>query len=279
MRNLLQLNINKSNDIIFYINLVLFTIGFFLNIFAYLSFYPIFIFFIYFIIGRILMKLFSIGGFYEIKMYNRVSLIGLIMSGLSAIYVAYFNDFFQIYSDAGNFYDLSSNNNFSLITLNEIQDYFENALPLFIWNSIYNFFSFIGFPREQYVGILFNVIIVAFSGVLSIKISKIIYLNNHNKLNRLITLFSFCGLFWLFASIHLRDSLVLFSVTLLTWFWVVFLKNKLSLISLILIILINAVSFFIFRFLRSEFTFVPIAFFIAAFISKQLTQKKNYNSS
>ena len=258
-----------------YANYFLFIIGSLVNLIAYFSLNPFFTFLIYIILGRLLLLLFTITGFYELKIYYRVALVGWLMSGISAIYVTFFKDNYQIFSDAGSFFYLSINNDVSTVSIIEIQDYFENALPIYIWNTVYNFFSYLGFPKERYIGILFNTISVAISGVFTVKIARIIFCNDIKKLRLLMHLFSFCGLFWLFSSIHLRDSLVLLFVTIITYFWIFFLCNKTTLKSIFLIIVINLFAFIFFRFLRVEFTFVPIAFLLAAMFSKYFTQIKN----
>lgn len=257
------------------INLVLFILGFLVNSIAYFSLNPLFAFIIYLMLGRIAVSIFFLKGLYELKIYYRIAIIGWLMSGIAAIYLVYFKDNYQLYSDAGDFFNLTINKEISTISLNEIQGFFENALPIYLWNSIYNLFNSIGFPKERYIGILFNTIAVSLSGVFTVKIARILYCNDNIKIKRLIHLFSLCGLFWLFESLHLRDSLVLLTVTILTYFWVYFLNNKTTSKSVVLIIVTNLTSFVLFRFLRAEFTFVPIAFFLSAMFAKFFIQTRN----
>lgn len=255
-------------------NLVLFILGFIVNFIAYFSLYPLFAFIIYLMLGRFAVSIFFLKGFYELIIYYRIAIIGWLMSGIAAIYLVYFKDNYQLYSDAGDFFNLTTNKVVSTISINEIQGFFENALPIYLWNSIYNLFDSIGFPKERYIGILFNTIAVSLSGVFTVKIARIIFCNDYYKIKRLVHLFSLCGLFWLFESLHLRDSLVLLIVTILTFFWIFFLNNKTTSKSIILIIVTNLTSFLLFRFLRAEFTFVPIAFFLSAICAKFFIQTR-----
>ncbi len=271
------MNSNKISQNEFLINSILFILGLIVNFSAYFSFLPLVAFLIYLLIGRVLLLLFLLNGYYEVKSYYRISLIGWFMSGIAALYLIYFKDNYQLYSDAGDFYNLTINKDLSSISINEIQGFFENALPIYIWHSIYNVFNYLGFPKERYVGIFFNTFVVSFSSVFSVKIARIVFLNDNKRINRLIQLFSFCGIFWLFESIHLRDGLVLLSVTILTYFWVYFLDSKISFKNIIFIIIVNLIFFVIFRFLRAEFTFVPIAFFLSALIAKYFTQTHSRN--
>ncbi len=272
MRKLKLVGLSKIRQIELLTNFILFFFGFVVNFISYFSLNPFFSFFIFLILGRLLISIFFLNGLYEIKMYYRIAYMGWLMSGIAAIYVVYFKDNYQLYSDAGDFFNLTINKEVSTVSLIEIQGFFENALPIYIWNSIYNGFNFLGFPKERYIGVFFNTIAVSLSGVFTIKIARLIFFNDIVKLQRLIYLFSFCGLFWLFSSIHLRDSLVLLIVTILTFFWVLFLKSKITTRNVLLILVANLSSYIIFRFLRAEFTFVPIAFFLSAMFAKYLSQ-------
>jgi hypothetical protein len=70
-------------------------------------------------------------------------------------------------------------------------------------------------------------------------------------------LFVFCGMFWLFAAIHIRDAMVLLAVSLLTLYWVRLLAFRTGM-DFVRLGLATAVGFLSFGLLREELVFVPL---------------------
>jgi hypothetical protein len=205
----------------------------------------------------------SLGGTYERLMFLKVFSIGVMVSAIAAIYANQFQDPLQISKDAANFFNLAT---FSAegLSLFEVERLSEGSLAIVIWRAIYDFFAIIGFEKMRYVGIFANLIAVCLSGVLGIKIVRRIFGNDEARFHRLTILFSFCGMFWLFAGIHNRDCWVLLAVTFLTYVWVRFITKPGFGLELLQLLFWNLLSVYYFQFLRSEFAFVPFAMTLAA---------------
>ena len=186
------------------------------------------------------------------------------MAGIAAVYANQFADQSQLASDAGGFFEISSLSPLRYLPLIQLQALHEGSLAIKIYSSAYDFFSVLGFPRERYVGILINVCSVALTGVLTLKMSRLLYGCDVIRFRRLILIFSFCGLFWLFSGIHLRDSIVLLSSTALSYVWLYFLQKPDLSYRFIAVTASSLLAGFTFGFLRGEFILVPIGTVMAA---------------
>lgn len=204
-------------------------------------------------------------------MFSRVYSVGFLMAGVAAVYANQLNDAGQLFSDAGGFFDMAAHQAADL-TLLQIQIIYEGALGIVLWRAVYDFFAVLGFEKIRYIGITVNIAVVALSGVIGIKIIKIIFGNDEYRFRRLTLLVSSCGLFWLFASIHIRDSIVLLSITALSYTWLIFLARPDLGYRLLQVILWSLLAGAFFGFLRGEFIFVPVAMATAAVASMILGQ-------
>lgn len=244
----------------------LFFFGSVSNALAYSSIEPIFAAMIFLGVGLVLLKFKGIGGDFERAMFVTVFSVCWFMAGIAGIYASYLHDPSQLYADSGNFFWISRSNIFAAMGLEELKVRTEGSLAVVIWRTVYNGFAFFGFEKGRYVGVLVNIFLVASTGVLSVKMAYKMYGNDAPRLNRLILYFSFCGIFWLFAVIHIRDAFVLFFVTLLVYFWTVYFEDS-NFLNLIILIIISLFSFLSFSFLRTEFVFVPFAMLLAGLVS------------
>ena len=243
-------------------SLVLMVTGCLLNIFAYQSFKPFVAFVIFFMLSAFFLRLPLVGGRFERVGFRLVFAVGWFMAGIAAVYANYLNDPFQNSSDADLFFLLAISNEELRIVSPEANQNSEGAGAVVIWRAVYDIFAAIGFEKERYLGVLANVTFVAFSCVLAVKIARLVFGNDISRLNRLIFLFSMCGLFWLFAAIHLRDGLVLLAVTALCYVWTLYL-TKPGMQSSVFTVLATILAFASFSFLRTEFLFVPLAMLVA----------------
>lgn len=258
------------------VNLALFSIGAFFLIFAYLSFLPLLAASLFFGATYLLLFVPKLGGSYERKIFTRVFAMGIVASGVAAIYANYFLDAGQLYSDPASFFDMASRH-YRDLSLIELQVMHEGSLAILIWGWAYDAFAAFGFPRERYVGILVNVTVVGLSGVVALKITRMVYGYDPERFRRLIILFSSCGLFWLFAGIHLRGSVVLLSVTVLAYSWLYFLDKPTFGWRLAQLVIFSLLSSLSFGFLRSEFIFVPIAMALAGITALIFGRKHRKN--
>ena len=147
-----------------------------------------------------------LGGPAERRTFCRVFAVCLVVSGVAAIYGNQLQDEYQLYGDAGAFYDLATSS--SSITLQQLQVQSEGSLAIYLWRSVYDFFSLLGFEKARYIGILMNVTMVSLTGVVGVKIIHSIFGRDDVRIRRFALLISCSGIFWLFAGIHLRDSVV-----------------------------------------------------------------------
>jgi hypothetical protein len=240
------------------IDLGLLLLGGLISLIAYLSLAPLLLAFIFYSMGIAVLLWPGMGGTHERRIFSRVFAVGFLMSGVAAVYANYWNDPSQLASDADSFFRLASGQAAG-IALDDLRVMFEGALAILLWGEVYDLFASLGFPRERYVGILFNITMVAATGAVAIKIARQVYGEDPYRVRRLTILFSACGLFWMFASIHIRDAVVLLGVTALVYVWLRFLTKPGFGARLLLLIATSLVASFALGFLRAEFVFVPIA--------------------
>ena len=184
---------------------------------AQFSILPLIVMLIYYFFGWLLIVLTQIGKIWERKIYTYLSSVGFVVAGLSGIYRTYFGD---LQGDASGFFNLITHV-FQNMPLSEMSIYSEGALWIKIMQKLFDFMSIIKFPKEQYVGILFNSLIVSLTGVVAMKMARLLYGDDVYRFKRLIILFSFCGMMWLFSGILIRDCLALFAASILLYFWLV----------------------------------------------------------
>tara|TARA_R110000824_G_scaffold288508_3_gene476792 strand:- start:126628 stop:128085 length:1458 start_codon:yes stop_codon:yes gene_type:complete len=241
-----------------YVNLALFFAGLILNSLAYVSVLPVAAASFFFAIGWVLLLVIGWGGEWEKMIYLRVFLVGWVAIGIAGVYVEILLDQLQLYSDAGGFFDLVRGAT-SGQSIEEIRDFTEGALAVLFWREVYDFFATLGFPKERYIGVLVNVEAVSLSAVFALRMAQSIYGQDEQRFRRLILMFTWCGLYWLFAGIHLRDGLVLLVVVASMWIWLWYLKNPNLGIRLWALVGCSLMAGSTLTFLRTEFYFVPLA--------------------
>lgn len=246
-----------------YIDLCFSCLGALLIIFAYASFSPIILAFFVFSTGWSLLFTFDAGGFYERRIFSKMFAIGLLALGVSSIYILYLGEY---QPDAVYFFDMSASLD-SSVSLFELNAKTNSAAAIFIWGYLYHFAALLGFPREQYVGVILNILIVAYSSVIALKIARLIYGFDPCRFKRLIIFYSSCGLFWIFAGMHLRDASLLLIITLLFYFWVRFLVKPGMNIELFKVVFMTLGCGLLIGLFRFQFLYVPVAVAIAGLAS------------
>lgn len=249
------------------LNLLLCGFGAALHLAAYLSLLPMVVAGVFYGVAYLVLSLTRLGGRSELAIFNRTFAVGWVVAGVAAIYANHFHDAGQLYSDAGSFYEMAASQQAGDLSLIELQLMHEGALAIVLWAAVYDFFATLGFPRERYVGIIVNVTAVAVTAVVTLKMARLVYGDDPYRFRRLTLLFSACGLFWLFAGIHIRDSIVLLAVTLLAYAWLKFLSKPNFGMSLLKITGASLLAGSSLVFLRGDFVFVPIAMAVAAIAS------------
>lgn len=245
------------------INVLLFLLGALLNLFSYGSIEPIAAAAAFYLVTLTLLSIPMLGGKPERHMFSRVFCVGFLMAGVAAVYAIHFQDPSQLRGDAAGFHYMATVGSKGL-TLEEIQPIFEGALVIVVWRSVYDFFHGLGFKKGPYIGMSINITAVALSGVCGIKMVRQIFGEDSYRFRRITQLVASCGLFWLFAAVHLRDSVVLLAMTLLALAWLQFLAKPDFGWRLLVVIFWNLLAYAFFDFLRGEFLFVPVAMALAA---------------
>lgn len=251
--------------------------GSLINIYAYGSLPSLLLAPVFLIIGQLTLWITRTNGFFERRILLRTFSIGWMMAGIAAIYCNIFLDPQQLYLDAGVFFSVTTSRETEQLNFLQIQAVYENALPIVIWRELYNIVAALGFEKERYIGILFNVLIMAFTGVIAIRISQLIYGKDTQRSRLMILLFSSCGLFWMYSAIHIRDSIVLISVTTLIAIWIKFLIRPSFGLNFFSALIATLGGTLIFGFLRKEFIFVPGAL-VCAGVSALLLSKDSQSN-
>jgi len=241
---------------------LVFSLGILINAFSYHSFAPVAVAAILYTATYALLVLTPLDGGAERFMFSRAFSVGYLMAGVAAVYGNQLGGI-DLFSDADVFFEIASSETAGL-ALSDIQLLHENALVIAMWRDMYDFFGALGFEKSRYIGISINVTAVALSGVIGIKMARQIFGNDEYRFRRLTLLVSACGLFWLFAGIHLRDSIVLLAVTGLSYAWLRFLVIPGLGWRLLRITLWSSLAVAYFGFLRLEFVFVPVGMVVAA---------------
>jgi len=255
------------------INMALFLTGSLLISVSYGSLVPLFFTLVAFATGKFLLLTTPLGGIAEQRMFDRLLFVGFVAAGVAAIYANQLQDPSQLFSDTAGFYDMATFGAQAL-SLEEIESKHEGALGIIIWRQIYDIFEAMGFEKERYIGITFNSLVVALSGVFGIKIIRVLFGNDQFHFRRFGTFASLNGLVWLFASIHIRDGMIMLAVAILIYLWVCYLSRPDSIWRLVLLVFGLLVSVPVMKYLRGEFAFVPLSMMLAAFAALVIG---NYN--
>jgi hypothetical protein len=153
----------------------------------------------------------------------------------------------------------------------------QNAGVIIVWRLAYDFFSFLNLGDGKYIGVTMNTAFVALSVAMGLRMVKAIFGADPIRIRRYVLLCATCGMFWLFASLHVRDSMALFCVTFLAMFWVYYLQDS-NMRTLIALAFATVVGFVLFGFVRVEFLFVPLAMIMAGAAAKLIGMRGEGNA-
>lgn len=252
------------------ISYIVFLAGGLLNDWAFWSLEPMILAALPYVMGLVVLSHPSVGGQVERQAFSLTFAVGWLMAGVAAVYSNRFGDPFQAVSDPAVFYALSSGN-LEGVVLPPLLGTLEGLGAIHVWRQVYELVRWIGLEDERYVGILVNVSAVAATSVLAVKIARVIFGPDAARLRRLKLMLVMCGMFWLFAGLHLRDGFILFLVTALIYWLVLYLKKP-RFWSLALVSLGVGVASLLFALFRIEFAFVPVALLAAAVAGQTLSR-------
>lgn len=237
--------------------------GFFLNVLAYGTIEPFVASALLFFLGSLFIVPLNGSRSQEYSTFGLVFLVCFAVAGIAAIYANFFFDQVQLHGDAGRFFDYATGKG-SGLTLAELREVHEGSLAIAFWSEIYDLFSFLGFQKERYIGVAVNITSVSMAAAIGVRIVRCVYGDDVQKIRLFKLLAACCGLFWMFAAIHLRDAVVLLLVTFLVFLWVKALSAPRFGLNLVPLAVANVAGATILGFLRTEFSFVPFAMALCA---------------
>lgn len=161
--------------------------------------------------------------FYEIRVFYLTFIVCVFGAGLAQYYTV--ENFGSPIAtlDSLKFAQLIKNNKIN--TIKELERYVNAPLAVLFWKYLYKIFYAIGIAGKSWLGVLCNTLIVSVSGIITIRIARIIYPENNKVYLLTGTLYAFCGFSVLFGSLLLRDSFALFFNTIIFLFLVRLLKR------------------------------------------------------
>ena len=236
---------------------------------------PFYLMVCYLMVGNLLIVFFDRLESDEIRIFNFSFSTSILFYFFSLIFLIYFGDEGQLDSDALNFFNLSSKfEEFNLIALRILT---EGSLAVVIWRKVYDLLNLIGYAKEFYVGIFFNIFLNSISSVLILKISKMVNDMNVKKINNLIFFFSFSGLLILFSTLHVRDVFIFFFFNLMVYLFLYF-RINFKVFFIPFSIILSLIFGIIFFYLRTEYLALPILVFISFLFEKIILNFKNYQN-
>ena len=264
-------------------------VGFILNFLAYGNLYSTLVFFVFFYFSRFIINLFV-----KSQDYNDTNITSWLFSLVylfSAVSEILFNHIGSsaMPPDALRFYQYASDpnwdiNNFgteyisgfetdSLIGLKE------DFMAILFWNKLYKLVSYFGIPEGRYIGTSINTVFLAWTSSIGLSIIRSIkYLNNKKTKDFYKLLYCSNGLFWMYGAIHLRESIILFCVSILLKVWVNWI-NKKSFFNLIIVGIISIIYYLSAEYLRGGYSYITFAFifsFLLVNIVENFINKKVY---
>lgn len=201
----------------------------------------------------------------EVSIFLRSFSVGLFAAGVASFYAIVFYDPFQIASDAWSFYELSSQAG-PARSLQDLRTITEGAGAVRLWSWFYDLADLLGFRREQYIGITMNVLMVGLASVICARSMKAIYGEDEYRFRRLLLFITISGNLWLFAGVHLRDSVIFLTIVLLAHFWIRYLA-QLDSRKLFPAVAATGIMMPTLQILRAEFFYIPLLIGAAALLS------------
>lgn len=192
----------------------------------------------------------------EINIFLRSYSIGLLAAGIASYYAIALYDLLQLDSDASSFYELASQEG-PVRSVQDLRTITEGAGAVVLWSWFYNIAELLGFPREPYIGISINVLVVALTTVVCARSAQALYGEDEYRFRRLVLFVTISGMLWLFAGVHIRDSVVFLAIATLSHTWISYL-SRMERSKLLPAIAATGIMMPILQTLRAEFFYVPL---------------------
>lgn len=234
---------------------------------------PIFVGLLFLLAGAAVNRIIFPGGRYELRAFLLTYGLCVLVAGTAQAYSVIVFGENQSFIDAVDYFS-NIKEHPPYFTWYELQYLWINDLPIsrgaplamLIWQRVYHVCLVAGFDFGPYIGVLFNCLVVGLSGSLLVRAAREMFGGDGWRLRRAGTLFAWCGIFWLFAAIHIRDCFVLFANTLLLWGLIRFLRRP-SIKNLLLASVIFGLAVWGMWFLRQKSVYLLVLFFILALLT------------
>ena len=142
----------------------------------------------------------------------------------------------------------------------------EDFLPILIWNKIYTFLYKFGLSEGRYIGIAVNTIFLVWTALIGLSILKSVKaLNNKTSENFYKFLFCSSGIFWMYGSVHLRESIITLIISILLKVWIDWIHKK-SFFNLIKLGIVSTSFYFTANFIRGGYQNILLIFIVSFLI-------------
>lgn len=192
----------------------------------------------------------------ELTLFARSFATGTLAAGIASYFAIVLLDPYQLGSDAWSFFQLSSQAG-PARTLQDLRTITEGAGAVVLWSWFYDFAALLGFPRDMYIGISVNILIVAIGAAICARSAKLLYGDDEYRIRRLTLFFTIAGNMWLFAGLHIRDSVIFLMVVILAHFWIAYLA-ELKQSRIVYAVAATLLAMPALEVLRKEFFYVPL---------------------
>ena len=259
---------------------ILIIIGFVANLAAYSNFYSTILFIIIWAISNLTIRFCFPGSKSNTPKEISILIISLIyfFSGIIEVLIVQGFDpagidatkYFKAASDAQwDFRSYISEGLSSGYTADSIIGLKEDFLPILIWNKIYNLFYSIGFPKGRYIGIASNTLFLVWTSFIGLSILRSIKVLQNTTTEKYYKLL-FCSnsIFWMYGSIHIRESIIALVISILTKVWIDWI-HKNSFFNLIKLGIISTIFYLSAGFLRGGYQNILILF-LSSFLILEL---------
>jgi hypothetical protein len=185
----------------------------------------------------------------------------VMVAGLSEIWGTILTGSPENASDATLFYHVASTG--FRLSLEETRRLIDAPYVVMFWRALYRAWDSLGLNFGPGLGVLLNSFVVALSGSLTTASARVLFGNDESRLALVGTLFSTCGLFWVFGATHLRDAYPLFLNVVLTYAFLRFLRAP-GIMRLLAAALVFAGAFWAMAGIRLEY--LPLLLIFTVFL-------------
>ena len=209
---------------------------------------PLVVAFALLLTGYIVCRVLFQAGHYEIRAFLLSYCMCVMVSGLAQFYSISVFGALQSTIDSPKFLErISPAPPFT--KLDDLALNFKPRLAVVIWQQVYRFTWLLGLKFGPYTAVLFNGLIVGLSSSITVRTARELFGDDCWRLRRVGTLCAFCGMFWMFGGLLLRDCFCLVSSALALWALVHCLSNP-KLTNLLLAVFTVGISAFAMWYLR-----------------------------